>query len=531
MDNADAEYYTDAINKVISNNAHIKDLLEKQTQIVQESLTTFNKTFTNFERYKQKLNENIAVFNNFTNFIENFTDGIKVSQLVTEHMTLLLQLTHSLDKDFDNLISVVLFAQRNQVHPFIITPEQFLRELKSTLSYVPSSKKYPLPLISGNAHDLLKLTELKLFYSHSELIYIISVPLVMDITFTIYHLIPLPVPHDKDHDSNTTYVFIQPQNKYIAMSNNRLQYLVMSDLEFCKIITGNVRICKQNNILYQTHNHPMCETQLMLNTRTIPKSCIIHLIRGNINTWYKLQHLNKWLFVLSEEQTLNIICNDDIRNLNIKLLGIGIFSLDNNSCKAYSKSVTLVPSKAFISECESFSPSLSLLNDTCCTSQRIKNAIDRYPIKEFHTENVNLDVINSLSHRLDVVHKEIISSQISPHLIHHSWFTQIITYLICVIICCYIFVKCYQKRSFLCKYIMCMRKNNAGRDVCLNVLNQPMTAPATSPTPVAATATTTTASTPMMVVPQPSSTSASASAHVNQSDFVQLGANLRAHFN
>lgn len=165
------------------------------------------------------------------------------------------------------------------------------------------------------------------------------------------------------------------------------------------------------------------------------------------------------------------------------------------------------------------------------TSQRIKNAIDRYPIKEFHTENVNLDVINSLSHRLDVVHKEIISSQISPHLIHHSWFTQIITYLICVIICCYIFVKCYQKRSFLCKYIMCMRKNNAGRDVCLNVLNQPMTAPATSPTPVAATATTTTASTPMMVVPQPSSTSASASARVNQSDFVQLGANLRAHFN
>jgi hypothetical protein len=113
MDDNDAQYYNDAINRVISDNKHFKNLLQDQTQIIQDTLITFNNTITEFNICKQKLNENITMFNNFSNFIENFTEGIKVSQLVTEHTTLLLQITQTLDDDFDNLISVILFAQRN----------------------------------------------------------------------------------------------------------------------------------------------------------------------------------------------------------------------------------------------------------------------------------------------------------------------------------------------------------------------------------------------------------------------------------
>jgi hypothetical protein len=113
MDDNDAQYYNDAINRVISDNKHFKNLLQDQTQIIQDTLITFNNTITEFNICKRKLNENITMFNNFSNFIENFTEGIKVSQLVTEHTTLLLQITQTLDDDFDNLISVILFAQRN----------------------------------------------------------------------------------------------------------------------------------------------------------------------------------------------------------------------------------------------------------------------------------------------------------------------------------------------------------------------------------------------------------------------------------
>lgn len=91
MDDADAEYYNNAINHVITDNKHFTKLLGEQTQVVQDTIISFNKTINELNVWKQKLNENIIIFNNFSESIENLTDAIKLSNLVNEHNTLLIQ--------------------------------------------------------------------------------------------------------------------------------------------------------------------------------------------------------------------------------------------------------------------------------------------------------------------------------------------------------------------------------------------------------------------------------------------------------
>jgi hypothetical protein len=72
-----------------------------------------------------------------------------------------------------------------------------------------------LSLTLENAHDLMNPAKLKLYYIDSKLIYVIQTPLAINIDFSVFHLIPIPVPHK---DTESTYLFIQPQVNYITIT-------------------------------------------------------------------------------------------------------------------------------------------------------------------------------------------------------------------------------------------------------------------------------------------------------------------------
>jgi hypothetical protein len=84
-----------------------------------------------------------------------------------------------------------------------------------------------------------------------------------------------------------------------------------------------MKICKQTNILYNTHEHPICETELMFNIKNIPKLCAIHIIHGSVNIWHKLQFNNKWLYILSNQHILTINCINR-NSIDVTLLDVRI---------------------------------------------------------------------------------------------------------------------------------------------------------------------------------------------------------------
>lgn len=70
LDENDAEYYNNAINKVNSNEKHLLDLLKQQVQVAKSTLTNFNNTITNF-------NHNKVIFNDNLNKLSQFMSELK----------------------------------------------------------------------------------------------------------------------------------------------------------------------------------------------------------------------------------------------------------------------------------------------------------------------------------------------------------------------------------------------------------------------------------------------------------------------
>lgn len=463
MDNNDALYYNDAINRVILDNRHFKNLLRDQTQVLQNTLKTFNDSILEYNSAQQTLNQNIQIFNNYSNVITNLTDALELSQSVTNHMMLLSQLVGTMDNEINSLILVVLFAQKNQIHPFIITPKQFITELYSTIAYLPNSRKYPLPVTIENGHELMSLVDLKLFYIDLKLIYVISVPLIFDTNFNLFHLMPIPIQHKT---LNSTYIFIQPQTNYIVLSSNRLQYLIQENLDNCKNPIGNLRICKQNYVLYNVHDHPICETELIFGSKTIPNSCKVYIVHGNLNIWHKLQISNQWIYILSNLHTLTVSCNNN-PNVNLYLKGVGILTL-TKSCKAFSNSIMLHPSESYHSEYESICPTIDIANDNCCNSFEVNHTIQKYTLLKTKTSNqITTHNLDSLSVQLDTLHKQIVSSETVPLLVKHSTLHQVVIYVICSIVLILLLGKLYKLKI----YSKCIAKPIATEDIELQSKN------------------------------------------------------------
>jgi hypothetical protein len=277
-----------------------------------------------------------------------------------------------------------------------------------------------------------------------------------------------------------------------------------------------MKICKQTNILYNTHEHPICETELMFNIKNIPKLCAIHIIHGSVNIWHKLQFNNKWLYILSNQHILTINCINR-NSIDVTLLDVGIFTLEE-SCTAFSKSVTLLPSKSFISNnYQSICPAINILNDICCSSQRINSTIRQYNLQKVELKHVNLHNINSLSHRLDTLHTEIVNINSAPHFVRHYWRYQIVIYIICIILFILVVIKFHKLRGNL-RHKLKKRVNN--EQIALE--EKPPQPSLTTPTYI-----TTEAPSKTQVQPPIFHQSVSACA-VN--DFVKLGANLKSQF-
>lgn len=228
MDQNDAEYYDKAIDHINLDEKHLISLLHEQTQIVNSAIKNFNETVSSLNNNEATINYNFELFKNYSVTNDKHLFQLEIRQRLEEQVALLNIMTIQVDQQFGTLINTVLFARSNILHPFILSPEQLINELISTLKYVPSSRTYPFELNINNAVEIMQSCKLTVFYSNFKLIFVISIPLVSPTHFTLYKLIPLPM---KANTGN--FLFISPNYKYIFLTDNKESYIMSNDISDC----------------------------------------------------------------------------------------------------------------------------------------------------------------------------------------------------------------------------------------------------------------------------------------------------------
>lgn len=169
----------------------------------------------------------------------------------------------------------------------------------------------------------------------------------------MFRVIPVPVL------INDTFIAVKTPTKFLVVNLHRDQYYLISDTEAtaCAHNQGNEHICKQQHPIYSKNaDLVQCEANF-LNNLPLSPACEISKTT-NTQDWIQLFKPNQWIFVMTKEVTITIVCQTTVAQRTIK--GSGILKLGDN-CIIKHETMTINSHNVYPSHLRtSFLPSLNI---------------------------------------------------------------------------------------------------------------------------------------------------------------------------
>jgi hypothetical protein len=191
-------------------------------------------------------------------------------------------------------------------------------------------------------------------------------------------------------------------------------YVKLDELELdkCKVILPDWRVCRHKFPLKSTHSRQECEVRLLEPTIAFPLDCNKKIISLNDVTWLPLTH-NKWIFVSSHKEWVTIVCNN-LETCDIILQGAGVLSMLGR-CEALGPTTKLQTQISFASNRtdKDFIPNVTMHYD-CCENLGPRLKLDMMKlIPEVQLKNIlgHSNAFRYASHSVDQVERLIIQNK------------------------------------------------------------------------------------------------------------------------
>ncbi|XP_044761285.1 uncharacterized protein LOC123318665 [Coccinella septempunctata] len=328
--------------------------------------------------------------------------------------------------------------------PVIMTPYQLVAELSKTITYIKNANVYPYSLSKDNANRFLDIIEIKYHVSDNRIVYVISIPLVNSMKYSLYNLVPLPILHS----SKESFVFILPAIKFLALSEILNTYTTFNDVNHCKSLDENEIMCIPEEPIYLTQSRKICETQLLTADSTSGKldpSCDTRVLPASYEIWHKLTSNNSWIFALPQQTSITLNCLPN-SPLSLFINGTGIITLDGG-CKLYTSTTTIASDPITVKQTifkEPIFPNFDLLQD-CCEKFNDKPKIPNETLHIIPIQSIGLDYneLNIASQKLDEMNVEATRIIVMK--------STVISYLVCTAIKCILAYLMYKLIKYLYK--------------------------------------------------------------------------------
>lgn len=455
LDSDDAYKFTDAINKVQSDEKQLTILMRDNIHVIKSTISTFNNTMSKVKENEYRLNQNLNKIEKTFNILMNTNDKLEIKSHLILLFTSLESIIITLSFDIDDINNAILFSKVNVLHPTVLSPMQLYKELELHANQLPRHAELPILLSLQNVNEIINISDIICYYHDNKLVVVLRIPLVLSQIYNLYQNIPLPT--SLDNKTPNAYILLAPNKQYLAITVDRLFYSQFDSVSECKVIKNQCYVCALNNV-YSTIANPTCETILLTDVvDKLPKSCQTRIIRGSIDLFKKISY-NRWIFVQSEPSKGHIMCNDNMGDHVEILLGTGILHLPK-SCKAFYKTLTFVPSDSISSNFTTIVSNFNILQDDCCNSIKLNSTAQEVPLIKLNEFN-NFDSLLKASTHLNDFEQQLNKIEEPSHLDKYSTHYLSLTYIISITLCLYFLFK-FRK-------IICPRNPNC----CIKIYNK-----------------------------------------------------------
>jgi len=113
---------------------------------------------------------------------------LQLNNFIFKHFTYMSLLLTKHMAEIDILLTAIENAKLGQIHPFLIGPTDLLTKLQDIRLSLPIGTDLPYTLSLETVNDILKLSDIKIYYSNNNIVFVITIPLIYQNNFVLYHL-------------------------------------------------------------------------------------------------------------------------------------------------------------------------------------------------------------------------------------------------------------------------------------------------------------------------------------------------------
>lgn len=122
LDSDDAATFTDAINKVQSDEKELAILMRDNIHVIKSTISTFNDTISKVKDNERRLNQNLVtietIFQNLIQAIDKLEIKTQLSLLLSSVEGIIMTLSF----DINDINDAILFSKVNVLHPSVLSP-------------------------------------------------------------------------------------------------------------------------------------------------------------------------------------------------------------------------------------------------------------------------------------------------------------------------------------------------------------------------------------------------------------------------
>ncbi|KAE9544252.1 hypothetical protein AGLY_001431 [Aphis glycines] len=304
-------------------------------------------------------------------------------------------------------LSAIITADRTGVlHPSLVTPRELAAQLVDVKLNLPLNLNLPMGTSPSEIHEFMKITKIAVFYSGSQIVFLIKIPLITETELTLFKIIPIPHPVDNDRADNKTHsVVLKPEYQYVGITKNRRQFTTFTETELLHCTeTETLIICPEFQPVQHESKEQPYEISLFKNPDQLPQNCESGVIIISKNIFHKLKYANTWIHTIRKD-TLTIMCQEIQEPYIEKIKNQGIIKL-NQECRAYAEHVVLNPTREIKTKYfTNFIPKIGVGNISYKINSSIKDIkIEKYKHK---FDSGKLDNVHEMAHSLNEVENMI----------------------------------------------------------------------------------------------------------------------------
>jgi hypothetical protein len=144
--------------------------------------------------------------------------------------------------------------------------------------------------------------------------YIITILLIGRGLFKVYKMIPVPI---LVGNSKFTYIDTGESNLSIDQTRQYCFKISNEELNKCKMIDSQSRICRQTCPLLSSHLHEACVVKLLQQRKEIPRNCDTRLVQIRNTIWTQLANNERICFAPAAESVTVLCMNHDPEDVTL----------------------------------------------------------------------------------------------------------------------------------------------------------------------------------------------------------------------